>query len=431
MEYQKLRKMMSKFKKIILSRKIGDSLPPTLEIEEPSSLLIKDDEENKELKEENEAEATKEEKEEKKLKNLVMEDSEGDGGGGNCNVDDVENELLFGEPKQEEEEEVVDECPCEEEEKKLTNLVMEKLEGDGPGDGGGGENCNLQDENDLEIGLLFDEVEEDDDDEEEEEESMETLSTDELNNKFEDFIRRMKEDIRMGRNNYNDQENYNYDINLYDKNWPIIIEEEEEVVDECPCEEEEKKLTNLVMEELEGDGPGDGGGGENCNLQDENDLEIGLLFDEVEEDNDDEEEEESMETLSTDELNNKFEDFIRRMKEDIRMGTGYGIDRYGKKKKGEKRKEKLSGANRSLKITAQNSGTKMFDGSQISLLVFWLEVLVTSEVFMVVVAVDDGDVLALVSWRSWWFLVVVEVDLVSTIFVSGAVVVVLETAAMG
>ncbi|XP_022842942.1 uncharacterized protein LOC111366412 [Olea europaea var. sylvestris] len=100
MEYQKLRKMMSKFKKIILSRKIGDSLPPTLEIEEPSSLLIKDDEENKELKEENEAEATKEEeKEEKKLKNLVMEDSEGDGGGGNCNVDDVENELLFGEPK--------------------------------------------------------------------------------------------------------------------------------------------------------------------------------------------------------------------------------------------------------------------------------------------------------------------------------------------
>lgn len=206
----------------LLQRKIGDSLPPTLEIEEPSSLLIKDDEENEEVREENEAEATKEEKEEKKLKNLVMEDSEGDGGGGNFNADDVENELLFGEPKQEEEEEVVDECPCEEEEKKLTNLVMEELEGDGPGDGGGGENCNLQDENDLEIGLLFDEVEEDNDDEEEEE-SMETLSTDELNNKFEDFIRRMKEDIRMGRNNYNDQVNYNYDINLYDKNWPIII----------------------------------------------------------------------------------------------------------------------------------------------------------------------------------------------------------------
>ncbi|CAA2993398.1 Hypothetical predicted protein [Olea europaea subsp. europaea] len=42
----------------------------------------------------------------------------------------------------------------------------------------------------------------------------------------------------------------------------------------------------------------------------------------------------------------------------------------------------------------------------------------TGEVFMVVVAVDDGDVVALVSW---WFLVVVEVDLVATIFVSGAV----------
>ncbi|CAA2969921.1 Hypothetical predicted protein [Olea europaea subsp. europaea] len=64
-------------------------------------------------------------------------------------------------------------------------------------------------------------------------------------------------------------------------------------------------------------------------------------------------------------------------------------------------------------------------------------VLVTGEVLMVVVAFDDGDVVALFGssddgvvggfflcvW-SWWFLVVAEVDLVAVIFVSGAVMVV-------
>ncbi|CAI9756820.1 unnamed protein product [Fraxinus pennsylvanica] len=159
-------------------KNIADSLQPTLETKEPT-LLIKDvmdvdstdNEENEELKEENEAEASKELEEEEKEK-------------------------------------VLDECSCVDE-KKLTNLIMEDLEGDGPGDGGG--------ENESEIGLLS---------EEEEEESMEQLSTEELNKKFEDFILKMKEDIKMGSStptNYIGQVHYNYDINLDDKNWPIII----------------------------------------------------------------------------------------------------------------------------------------------------------------------------------------------------------------
>ncbi|CAI9784095.1 unnamed protein product [Fraxinus pennsylvanica] len=172
-----------------LQRKIGGCLQPTLETEERSSLLIKDDEENEELKQENKAEASKEEEEvveecfceeEKKLNNSVMEDLDGDGGGENCNIKDVEieNESEIG-------------CLCVDE-KKLANLVTVELECDGLDDGGGGENCNIKDENESEIGLLFEE-------EEEEEESMEMLSNEELNDKFEDFIRRMKEDIRMGR----------------------------------------------------------------------------------------------------------------------------------------------------------------------------------------------------------------------------------------
>ncbi|XP_022878684.1 uncharacterized protein LOC111396492 [Olea europaea var. sylvestris] len=155
----------------LVHKMIGDSLQPSLETKGPT-LLIKDamdvdctdNEENEELEEENEAEAS-----------------------------------------EEEEEEEVDERSYEDE-KKLTNSVMEDSEGDGHGDEGG--------ENESEIGLFF----------EEEEESMELLSTEELNKKFEDFILKMKEDVRMGSSTPTNigQVHYNYDINLYDKNWPII-----------------------------------------------------------------------------------------------------------------------------------------------------------------------------------------------------------------
>ena len=44
-----------------------------------------------------------------------------------------------------------------------------------------------------------------------------------------------------------------------------------------------------------------------------------LIEERIEEDDDDEEEEEGNGTLSTEELNKKFDDFIRRMKEEIRI----------------------------------------------------------------------------------------------------------------
>ena len=69
-------------------------------------------------------------------------------------------------------------------------------------------------------------------------------------------------------------------------------------------EEEEEETSSFVLEEKK--------------EQNESVSEF-LIEERIEEDDDEEEEEEGNGTLSTEELNKKFDDFIRRMKEEIRI----------------------------------------------------------------------------------------------------------------
>ncbi|KAK4439709.1 hypothetical protein Salat_0305800 [Sesamum alatum] len=103
-------------------------------------------------------------------------------------------------------------------------------------------------------------------------------------------------------------------------------EEEEEEANEKSSEGENDQVSIFIAESEEEEGGGDledrvdeSGGDErrSCWLFDEGDEQLYGEGEEEEEDGKEEEEEEEEEMMSTEEMNKKFEDFIRRMKEEI------------------------------------------------------------------------------------------------------------------
>ncbi|XP_057464621.1 uncharacterized protein LOC130754429 [Actinidia eriantha] len=98
----------------------------------------------------------------------------------------------------------------------------------------------------------------------------------------------------------------------------IAVEEEEDQEESKFSMERESKESNLIVEDEEQESPS--GLLKITSGDEESEKELGTVEFPINEDDDNEEEEENM-LLSTEELNKKFDEFIRRMKEEIRIGA--------------------------------------------------------------------------------------------------------------